>query len=48
MYLSSPIREVGTKPGSDFITSGILFTMAEHVSSTVAGFSITKVVSGSP
>lgn len=48
MYFSSPIWEVGINPGSDAITSGILFTIVAQVSSTVAGLSTTNVVVGSP
>lgn len=48
MFFNSPIRDVETKPLAAFITSGILFTIVAQVSSTVAGFSITSVVSGSP
>lgn len=48
LKFNSPNSHVGTYPGFEFITSGILFTIDAHVSSTVAGFATTIVVSGSP
>mgnify|MGYP005905993649 CR=1 FL=1 len=48
LYFNSPILEVGTYPASALITSSILFTIAEQVSSTVEGLSIIKLVLGSP
>ena len=39
---------VETYPGFPLITSGILFTIVAHVSSTVAGLATTIVVLGSP
>ena len=48
LKFNSPNSQVGTYPGLEFITSGILFTIEAHVNSTVAGFATTIVVSGSP
>ena len=48
LNVNSPNSHVGTYPGLEFITSGILFTTEAQVSSTVAGFATTIVVSGSP
>ena len=48
LKFKSPISQVGTYPGFEAITSGILFTTLAQVSSTVEGLSTTIVVLGSP